>query len=90
VAVFILSTALSFLDRQVLAALAPALKLEFHLGNQGYGWVVAAFSLAYALAALPMGLLVDRLGLNRGASVAVGLWSAAGVATGFVGGLGAW
>jgi ACS family hexuronate transporter-like MFS transporter len=88
VAVFILATALSFLDRQVLAALAPALKLEFQLSNEGYGWVVAAFSLAYALGALPMGLLVDRLGLNRGASVAVGLWSAAGVATGFVGGLG--
>ncbi len=86
--VFVLATSLSFLDRQVLAALAPLLKQEFHLTNEGYGWVVAAFSLAYALAAPPMGLLVDRLGLNRGATLAVGLWSAAGVATGFVGGLG--
>jgi ACS family hexuronate transporter-like MFS transporter len=84
----VLATSLSFLDRQVLAALAPVLKLEFHLTNEGYGWVLAAFSLAYALAALPMGLLLDRLGLNRGASLMVGLWSAAGVATGFVGGLG--
>jgi ACS family hexuronate transporter-like MFS transporter len=88
VAVMVLATSLGFLDRQVLAALAPVLKLEFHLTNEGYGWVLAAFSLAYALAALPMGLLVDRLGLNRGASLMVGLWSAAGVATGFVGGLG--
>jgi ACS family hexuronate transporter-like MFS transporter len=84
----VLATSLGFLDRQVLAALAPVLKLEFHLTNEGYGWVLAAFSLAYALAALPMGLLLDRLGLNRGASLMVGLWSAAGVATGFVGGLG--
>lgn len=88
VAVFILSTSLSFLDRQVLAALAPVLKLEFHLTNEGYGWVVAAFSLAYAAAAPGMGLLIDRLGLNCGASLAVGLWSVAGVATGFTGGLG--
>ncbi len=88
VAVFILSTSLSFLDRQVLAALAPVLKQEFRLTNEGYGWVVAAFSLAYAAAAPAMGLLIDRLGLNRGASLAVGLWSVAGVATGFTGGLG--
>ncbi len=88
IAIFILSTSLSFLDRQVLAALAPLLKQEFHLTNEGYGWVVAAFSLAYAAAAPGMGLLIDRLGLNRGVSVVVGLWSAAGVATGFTGGLG--
>ncbi len=35
-----------------------------------------------------MGLLIERMGLNRGVSVVVGLWSAAGVATGFTGGLG--
>lgn len=81
---FTLATALSFLDRQILAALAPVLKREFHLTNEGYGWVVAAFSLAYALAAPPMGLLVDRLGLNRGATLAVALWSMAGVCTGLV------
>jgi len=33
--------------------------------------------------------LVDRLGLNRAASLAVGLWSCAGIATGFTRGLGA-
>ncbi|MBI4875027.1 MAG: MFS transporter [Acidobacteria bacterium] len=87
VAVMVLATSLSFLDRQVLAALAPSLKREFHLSNEGYGWVVAAFSLAYALAAPPMGLAIDRLGLNRGAALAVGLWSLAGTATGLAGGL---
>jgi len=88
IAIFVLATSLSFLDRQVLAALAPVLKQEFHLSNEGYGWVVAAFSLAYAVAAPPMGLLIDRVGLNRGVSLAVGLWSLAGVSTGLVGGLG--
>jgi ACS family hexuronate transporter-like MFS transporter len=78
----VLATSLSFLDRQVLAALAPVLKAEFRVSNEGYGWVVAVFSLAYAAAALPAGWLVDRLGLNRGAALAVGLWSLAGVATG--------
>ena len=84
----VLSTALSFVDRQVLAALAPFLKDQFHLSNEGYGLVVSAFSLAYAIVAPAAGLLIDRIGLTTGAAVAVGLWSVAGVATGLVGGLG--
>ena len=83
-----LSTALSFVDRQVLAALAPFLKDHFHLTNEGYGLIVSAFSLAYALVAPAAGLLIDRIGLTTGAAFAVGLWSVAGVATGLVGGLG--
>jgi MFS transporter, ACS family, hexuronate transporter len=83
----VLSTALSFLDRQVLAALAPQLKQEFQLTNEGYGYVVAAFSLAYAVASPAAGWLIDRVGLNRGLAAVVVLWSAAGVATGFTGGL---
>ena len=88
VGVLVLSTALSFVDRQVLAALAPTLKEQFHLSNLGYGWIVAAFSLSYAVCAPAAGLLIDRVGLNVGISAAVTLWSVAGVATGFAGGLG--
>lgn len=87
VGAIVLATSLSFLDRQVLAALAPLLKQEFQLSNEGYGYVVAAFSLAYALSAAPAGLWIDRVGLNRGITAAVGLWSAAAVATGFAGSL---
>jgi ACS family hexuronate transporter-like MFS transporter len=86
--VLVLSTALSFVDRQVLAALAPLLKEQFHLSNEGYGYVVSAFSLAYAVCAPMAGLLIDRVGLNVGITAAVALWSVAGVATGFAGGLG--
>jgi len=88
VGVLVLSTALSFVDRQVLAALAPTLKEQFNLSNYGYGWVVSAFSLTYAVFAPVAGLFVDRVGLTVGISTAVTLWSMAGVATGFAGGLG--
>jgi ACS family hexuronate transporter-like MFS transporter len=88
VGVLVGSTALSFLDRQLLAALAPSLEAEFHLGHQGYGAIVSAFSLAYAVCAPAAGLLIDRVGLNAGACLAVGLWSLAGAATGLAGGLG--
>ena len=33
-------------------------------------------------------MLIDRIGLNRAISLAVGLWSCAGIATGFTRGLG--
>ncbi len=83
--VFTLSTALGFLDRQILAAMAPEVRVEFGLSNQDYGYLLAVFSVTYAMSAPLMGLLIDRIGLLRGASLAVGCWSAAGMATGLAG-----
>jgi ACS family hexuronate transporter-like MFS transporter len=85
--VFALSSALNYLDRQILPALAPALREEFHISNAGYGLILAAFSITYAVSAPLAGLLIDRIGLNRGVSLSVGLWSLAGIATAFVSGL---
>jgi ACS family hexuronate transporter-like MFS transporter len=84
ISVLILATALNYLDRQLLAALAPSLKSEFHLSNEQYGLVLLAFSLAYAAAAPAAGLVIDRIGLTAGMSLAVGGWSAAGMLTGLV------
>ena len=87
-AVFVLSTAINILDRATLAALAPLLKQEFGLTNAQYGWITSAFNLTYAVSASAAGILIDSLGLNRVISFAVGLWSCAGIATGFTRGLG--
>jgi len=82
VGVFVLSSSLNFLDRNLLAALAPAIEREFHTDDQGYGFLVAAFSLAYALSSPLAGYLLDRFGLNRVTQVLVGWWSAASILTG--------
>lgn len=87
-AVFVLSSAINYLDRQTLAMLAPVLRAEFRLSNTEYGFILTAFSLTYAAGAPFAGAMIDRLGLNRGISLAVGLWSCAGIATGFTRGLG--
>ncbi|MCS6953131.1 MAG: MFS transporter [Bryobacteraceae bacterium] len=84
VGIFVLSSTLNYLDRQILAALAPVIKDEFRLTNAEYGQVLAAFSIAYAVCAPMAGLLIDRFGLNRGISAGVALWSLAGMATGLV------
>lgn len=79
---FVLSTAINYLDRATLATLAPAVRAEFHLTNAQYGWIVNAFLFTYMLAAPFAGMLVDAIGLNRAATLAVALWSCAGIATG--------
>ncbi len=84
VGIFVLSSSLNYLDRQILAALAPLIQVEFGLSHADYGRVLAAFSVAYAACAPLAGLLIDRFGLNRGITVGVALWSLAGIATGLV------
>ena len=88
IAVFALANALNFMDRQMLAALAPQLMGEFHMTAAGYGDVIFAFSICYALVAPLAGLLIDRIGLTAGSTLAVGLWSLAGMATGWTRSLG--
>jgi len=82
VGVFVLSTALNYLDRQLLAALAPTLKSEFQLSNAQYGQIVSVFSIVYAVMAPVAGWLTDRMGLTLIITFSMAAWSLAGVATG--------
>ncbi len=49
------------------------------------GYVDAAFKLAYAIGFLIVGYVIDRLGTRKGFSIAISVWSVAGVLNGFVG-----
>ena len=86
--VFVLCSAINYLDRQTLATLAPLVRAEFHLSNAQYGLILAVFSVAYMASAPFAGMLIDRVGLNRAMGLAVGVWSCAGICTGFTRGLG--
>ncbi len=86
--IFVLSSAINYLDRQTLATVAPLVRAEFHLSNAEYGLILTAFSIAYAASAPFAGMLIDRIGLNRAISLAIGVWSCAGIFTGFTRGLG--
>jgi ACS family hexuronate transporter-like MFS transporter len=86
-AVFVLSTTIAYLDRQILAALAPTIQGELQFSDAQYGLLLTAFSIPYAAVAPFAGLLIDRIGLNRTISFAVALWSCVGIATGLTHGL---
>jgi len=81
IGIFILSSSLNYLDRQLVAALAPTLRSEFRLNNTEYGQILSVFAIVYALVAPAAGWFIDRVGLNLGAGVAVAVWSMAGAAT---------
>ncbi len=74
---------LNYLDRQLLAAVQPDLQAEFSMSLADFGWLISFFSIIYSVSAPLMGLFIDRVGLNWGISVSVGLWSMATIATGF-------
>lgn len=80
--VFVLSTALNYLDRLLLAAVAPTVKAEFHLSNVQYGQIISAFSIVYAVMAPAAGWLIDRAGLSLSMTLAMSVWSMAGIFTG--------
>jgi ACS family hexuronate transporter-like MFS transporter len=74
------STALSYMDRQAVAVVGERVKGEFHVDNEGFGWILAAFQLPYALFQVPAGLLADRGDVRRTYAAAVVFWSLAAIA----------
>lgn len=76
-------TVLNYMDRQAMALVSSKIKGEFHVGNEGFGWVLAAFQLSYAFWQVPAGYLTDRLNLRWAYAGAVAWWSLAGVIAAF-------
>jgi ACS family hexuronate transporter-like MFS transporter len=83
ISIFLLCNALNFLDRQLLAAVAPTIKAVFHVSNVQYGTLISVFSIVYAVATPISGWLVDVTGLNAAAFLFVSIWSLASMATAF-------
>ena len=83
----LLVSLISYIDRTTLALLAPTILQETGLNAQQYGYIIAAFSIAYMLSNPVWGVILDRVGLLRGMTTAVGCWTAASVAHAFASGL---
>jgi ACS family hexuronate transporter-like MFS transporter len=80
---------LSYIDRQTLAVLSPMILSDLKLNDQKYGEIISAFSLAYMVANPLWGSILDRIGLRRGMTLAVTIWTMAcgahAVLSGFIG-----
>jgi predicted MFS family arabinose efflux permease len=76
------------MDRNLVSIVLEPVKKEFALSDTAAGVLSGtAYALSFALAGIPLGLLVDRLHRRNLLAVAVGLWSAvtafSGLATGY-------
>src|SRR5580704_1638184 len=74
------ATSINYMDRQVIGLLKPTLQNSIGLTEVHYGYIVAAFQVAYAVGLVGAGRLVDRLGSRVGYSLFMGVWSLAGMA----------
>lgn len=73
---------LSYIQRVAISQAAGPIARDLHIPKQQMGLIFGAFALSYALFELPMGLLGDRLGVERVLAQIVLAWSACTALTG--------
>src|SRR3954451_12172237 len=79
-ALLFFATTINYVDRAVLGVLAPTLRHEIGWNDQQYGYINAAFTLAYAIGFLFAGWFIDRVGTRIGYTVYLVVWSLAAAA----------
>lgn len=82
-----LAAVLNYVDRQVLSVLAPTIQADLGLDDRDYANVLNIFLVAYTLAYLVSGKLVDRMGTRNSTLLFVVWWSMSNVATAFAQGM---
>ncbi len=86
VAMCTFAIALNYIDRSTLAIGNLKIREEFGISATAIGALQSAWSIAFALAQIPVGLMVDRVGPRKLLGWALVLWSAAQAAGGWMGG----
>jgi ACS family hexuronate transporter-like MFS transporter len=76
-------TALNYMDRQAITLVGEQLRSDYKISQTGFGWVLAAFGLTYALFQVPAGFLTDRWNARWVYAGAVAWWSLAAIAVSF-------
>ncbi|HXX66412.1 MAG TPA: MFS transporter [Polyangiaceae bacterium] len=78
-----LAMTVSYVDRQVIAAVATSMRKALGFDAAHFGWLAGSFSAAYLVAAPLAGAVIDKVGARRGLIAAVALWSAVSAAHAF-------
>ena len=73
---------LNYIDRNVLGLLAVSIQQDLHISNQEYARIINFFLVAYTLANLLSGRVVDKLGVRLSLALFVAWWTVANALTG--------
>ena len=87
VGLLVLAGCINFIDRSAVSIALPAIRVDLHLSEGQAGLLLSAFAWSYALAQLPAGSLVDRVGARTALAAGLAVWSLVQAASGLVGSL---
>lgn len=82
-----LAAVLNYVDRQTLSVLAPTMQHDLGMDDRQYADIINLFLLAYTVAYLVSGKLVDKLGTRLSLSLFLAWWSVANILTSTVQGM---
>ncbi|WP_254222017.1 MFS transporter [Burkholderia multivorans] len=68
-------TVVNYVERVALSIASSHISKEFSLSPVDLGYLFSSFLWLYAVALIPMGLLVDRFGSKRLNAWGIGFWS---------------
>ncbi len=79
---------INYFDRVNLSVAAGPLRQEFHLSETEWGIILSSYLWSYALLQIPVGAMLDRLGIKWLMRVGIIIWSIACFMTAIVSGFG--
>ena len=83
VAVLIVASLVSYVDRQVVAIVVGPMKADLGVTDSEIGWLYGIFAVFYAVAGIPIAMLADRYNRARLIAAGIFLWSLMTAACGF-------
>jgi ACS family D-galactonate transporter-like MFS transporter len=83
-----LGVIINYFDRTNIAVAGVSLSKEYHLSSVQFGFIASAYLWTYALIQIPVGALLDRIGVKWMTRVGTILWSLATFMTAIVSGYG--
>lgn len=80
---------LNYLDRWIFTGLSPIIQQDLKISDFQLGLLNSAFLVVYALVAMPLGFLADRVARKTIVGIGVAIWSVATALTGLMSSFGA-
>ncbi|MBK8302300.1 MAG: MFS transporter [Pyrinomonadaceae bacterium] len=77
------ATLINYIDRLTISVLAPVITKDLNLTNTEFGGIATWFLLAYTISQSLSGKLYDRVGIKKGFTISIVVWSLAAMAHAF-------
>lgn len=87
IALIFFATLINYIDRLTVSVLAPLITKDLNLTNTEFGGIATWFLFAYTISQSLSGKLYDRIGIKKGFTVSIIVWSVAAMSHAFASGL---